>query len=100
MKNLKTIEKILLLTSVIVALILVAGLFDSSIYGNQVSKSPWLEQFVNGPVTVVFISAPPDSEKMVDARLISVEPSGLVLRIPKERIKFFPYANIVSVDPK
>ena len=77
-----------------------AGLFSSSIYGNQETKRPWLEQFENGPVTITFITAPPEKEKIVDARLISVETCGLVLRLPKDRNKFFPYANIISVDPK
>ena len=100
MKKLMTFERILLFSSVFLVLVLVVGLFDSSTYGNQEPKRPWLEQFESGPVTVIFIKAPPDKERIVYARLISVEPSGLVLRLPKDRIKFFPYANIVSVDPK
>lgn len=100
MKNSKTIEKILLFAAVSAVLVLILGFFDSSIYGSQSAKKLWLEQFENGPVTVVFITAPPDTERIVDARLISAESSGLVLRLPKERIKFFPYANIISVDPK
>ena len=95
-----TFDRILLFLSLFLVLVLVVGLFDSSIYGNQQSRRPWLEQFESGPVTVIFIEAPPDKERIVDARLISVESSGLVLRLPKDRIKFFPYANIVSVDPK
>ena len=100
MKKLMTFDRILLFLSLFLVLVLVVGLFDSSIYGNQQSRRPWLEQFESGPVTVIFIEAPPDKERIVDARLISVESSGLVLRLPKDRIKFFPYANIVSVDPK
>ncbi len=100
MKKTKTIEKILLLVTVLIAIFLVAGLFPSSIYGNQATKSHWLKQFENGPVTVTFITKPPEKERIIDARLISVETSGLVLRLPKDRNKFFPYANIISVDPK
>ena len=100
MKNTKTIEKILLLGTVFISILLVSGLLPSSIYGNQQTKRPWLEQFENGPVTVTFITTPPEKERIIDARLISVEIGGLVLRLPKDRNKFFPYANIISVDPK
>jgi hypothetical protein len=100
MKNSKNIERILLLFIVFIGIFLVSGFFPSSIYGNQETKRPWLEQFENGPVTVTFITAPPEKEKIIDARLISVETCGLVLRLPKDRNKFFPYANIISVDPK
>lgn len=100
MKKSKTIERILLFVVLLFAVVLIVEFLPSSIYGNQQSKRPWLEQFENGPVTIIFITAPPDKERMVDARLISVESSGLVLKLPKDRNKFFPYANIVSVDPK
>jgi hypothetical protein len=100
MKNKKTFGKILLLVTVFTCIFLVTGLFPSSIYGNQETKRPWLEQFENGPVTVTFFTNPPEKERIADARLISVETCGLVLRLPKDRNKFFPYANIISVDPK
>ena len=100
MKNTKTIEQILLFATVFIIIVLVAGLFPSTIYGNQETKKSWLEQFENGPVTVTFITAPPEKKRIIDARLISVETCGLVLRLPKDRNKFFPYANIISVDPK
>jgi len=100
MKNSKTTVRILLFAGLLVALVLFAGMFDSSIYGNQVSRTFWLGQYENGPVKVVFIKAPPESERIVNARLILVETSGLVLRLPKESNKFFPYANIISVDPR
>jgi hypothetical protein len=100
MKNAKTIEKILFLVTVTAAFVLVAGSLDSSTYGNQQLKRPWLEQFENGPVSIHFVTPPVAKSRIVNARLISVEENGLVLRLPEDRNKFFPYANIVSVDPK
>ncbi len=100
MKKSKALERILLLAVILMAVVLVSGLFDSSIYGNQETRKPWLEQFESGAVKITFTIAPPDSERVVDARLLYVEENGLVLRLPKDRIKFFPYSNIISVDPK
>jgi len=85
---------------VLFALIILAGLLTGPIYSNQTYASPWLMQFENGPVTVTFITAPPAKQKVIEARLIAVETSGLVLRLPQENDKFYPYAGILSVDPK
>ncbi len=85
---------------VLFALIILAGLLTGPIYSNQTYASPWLMQFENGPVTVTFITAPPAKQKIIEARLIAVETSGLVLRFPQDRDKFYPYAGILSVDPK
>ncbi len=100
MKNIKSTGKILSVFFVLLALIIIAGLFSGPIYSNQIDLRPWLMQFENGPVTVTFITALPNKEKIIEARLIAVETSGLVLRLPQERDKFYPFSNIISVDPK
>lgn len=100
MKKSKKISRILVSAVVLLSLILVTGLLPSSIYGNQAARRSWLMQFENGPVTINFVAAPPAKSRIVDARLISVESNGLVLRLSKDKDKFFPYANMISVDPK
>ena len=100
MENSKRTSSVLLGLVLLVALIIMIGLFIAPIYGIQTAKRSWLMQFENGPVTINFVAAPPEKSLIVNARLISVESNGLVLRLSKERDKFFPYANIISVDPK
>lgn len=82
------------------ALIILVQLLTGPLYSSQMGGRPWLMQFQNGPVTVTFIQAPPDKGRTIEARLIAVETSGLVLRLPKERDKFYPFSNMISVDPK
>ncbi len=81
-------------------LIILALFLARPLYSNQINARLWLMQFENGPVTVTFITAPPDKGRIIEARLIAVETSGLVLRLPQERDKFYPYSNMISVDPK
>lgn len=100
MENKKNAGKIIVGIVALAAVIFVVGLLSAPIYGSQIVRKAWLMQFENGPVTITFVTPPPEKEKIVDARLISVENSGLVLRLSKDRDKFYPYANIISVDPK
>ena len=86
----------------IIAVISIIAALSRPMYAgtsNEESKS-WLSRFEGGPVSVTFITAPPEKDKTEDARLIFAESSGVVLRFPKERDKFFPYTNIVVIDPK
>ena len=99
MKNLKPSHSVPAVFFLL-ALIILAGLLTGPIYSNQTYASPWLMQFENGPVTVTFITAPPGKDRIIEARLLAVENSGLVLRLPQDRDKFYPYSNIISVDPK
>jgi len=99
MKNLKPSHSVPAVFFLL-ALIILAGLLTGPIYSNQTYASPWLMQFENGPVTVTFITALPGKDRIIEARLLAVENSGLVLRLPQDRDKFYPYSNIISVDPK
>lgn len=99
MKNLKpipTIPVVLIFSVLLICLLLLSG----PIYSNQSISRAWLSQFENGPVTVTFSTAPPGKDAIIDARLLAVENSGLVLRLPQDRDKFYPYSNIISVNPK
>ena len=99
MKNLKpfiSVHAILFLFALFISVLVLSG----PIYSNQISAGHWLMQFENGPVTVTFATTPPGKDKIIDARLLAVESSGLVLRLPKDRDKFYPFSNIISVDPK
>lgn len=100
MENSKRKNGILLGLVLLAALIITIGLFSAPIYGLQTARRPWLMQFENGPVTINFVAAPPEKSRVVNARLISVEANGLVLRLSQDRDKFYPYSNIISVDPK
>lgn len=88
------------LVGIIAVISIIAALARPIYAGSSEPSKPWLSRFEGGPVSVTFITAPPEKKKTEDARLIFVETSGIVLRFPKERDKFFPYANIISVDPK
>ena len=69
-------------------------------FGGESPGRYWLSQFEGGPVVVTFVQAPAGKHQVTECRLMAAEPVGLVLRFPKENDKFFPYANIVSVEPK
>jgi len=99
MKNLKPSHSVPAVL-VLFALIILAGLLSGPIYSNQTNAGSWLTQFENGPVTVTFATALPGKDRIIEARLLAVENSGLVLRLPQNRDKFYPYSNIISVDPK
>ncbi len=92
--------RILVAVVALAIVVSVAGVLAGPIYGSQSSRRPWLSQFEGGPVIVTFVSAPPQKSWIMEAKLIFTEASGLVLRFPKERDKFFSYGNIISVDPK
>ena len=85
---------------VLFALTILVLLLTGPLYSSQMGGRPWLMQFQNGPVTVTFIQPPPDKGRTIEARLIAVETSGLVLRLPKEKDKFYPFSNMITVDPK
>ena len=101
MLNTKRAGRIIIGLIGIIAVISIIAALSGPMYAetSEESKS-WLSRFEGGPVSVTFITAPPEKTKTEDARLIFVEASGIVLRFPRERDKFFPYANIISVDPK
>lgn len=88
------------LIGIIAVVSIIAALSGSMYAGTSEESKSWLSRFEGGPVSVTFITAPPEKEKTEDARLIFAEPSGIVLRFPKERDKFYPYTNIVVIDPK
>jgi hypothetical protein len=100
MDNSKRTSNLFLGLVSLAALIIVVGLFSVPIHGGQPAQRSWLMQFENGPVTVNFVAAPVAKSRLVDARLISVEENGLVLRLSQDKDKFYPYANIISIDPK
>ena len=101
MYNTKRAGRIIVGLAGIIAVISIIAALVRPIYADSTeTNKPWLSRFEGGPVSVTFITAPPEKDKTIDARLIFVEASGIVLRFPKERDKFFPYANIISVDPK
>ena len=88
------------LVGIIAVISIIASLSRPMYAETSQERNTWLSRFDGGPVSVTFITAPPEKEKTVDARLIFAEPSGVVLRFPKERDKFYPYTNIVVIDPK
>lgn len=85
---------------VLAAVMLAMCAFATAGSAKKNSADLWLSHFVGGPVAVTFISAPPDMERIVKARLVEAETAGIVLRIPRKRERFFSYANIISVEPK
>ncbi len=59
----------------------------------------WLSPYEGGAVRVTFVIVPPDLEKIFTFRLVKAEQTGLVLRFGNKRTLFFPYSNIISVEP-
>ena len=59
----------------------------------------WLSKFEGKLVRVTFVQAPPDLEKTFTCPLIKAEQSGIVLRFGNQRQLFYPYNNIICVDP-
>ncbi len=66
---------------------------------DNLNSRPWLTHFAGGPVKVTFAEQPPDLEHVAKAVLVYVEQGGLVLRFPEQKEKFYPYANIISIEP-
>ena len=93
-------SKILVLLIGFGAMVVIIASLARPMYAGSSAEQPWLSQFIRGPVSVTFISALPGKDQTVEARLISVESFGVVLRLSSERDKFYSYANIVSIDPK
>ncbi len=59
----------------------------------------WLSKFEGKLVRVTFAETPPDLDKQFTCPLIKVEQTGIVLRFGNQRQLFFPYSNIICVDP-
>jgi len=96
----KTTGRILIVAVAVAAVWWAVQAFAGSRSGNESPGRCWLSQFEGGPVAVTFVKAPPGKSQVAEGRLIVAEPSGLVLRFPKETDKFFSYANLISIDPK
>jgi hypothetical protein len=63
------------------------------------SSTLWLSKFENRMVRVTFVETPPDLEKQFTCPLVKAEQTGIVLRFGNQRQLFFPYSNIICVDP-
>jgi hypothetical protein len=61
--------------------------------------SHWLSQFENKMVRVTFVQTPPDLDRTVTFYLVKADQSGIVLTFGNKRQVFYPYSNIVCVDP-
>ena len=59
----------------------------------------WLSKFEGKLVRVTFDQTPPDLEKIFTCPLVKAEQTGIVLRFGNQRQLFFPYSNIICVDP-
>jgi hypothetical protein len=59
----------------------------------------WLSKYEGQLVRTTFATTPPDLDKIFTTRLVKAEQTGIVLIFGNRRTVFFPYSNIISVEP-
>jgi hypothetical protein len=59
----------------------------------------WLSRYEGQLVRTTFLETPPDLDKIFTTRLVRAEPTGIVLTFGNRRTVFFPYSNIISIEP-
>ncbi len=89
---------------VVVLLGAVAGLASINAPGERRTtptntRGSWLEFYQAGAVNVTFVTEPVGIERVTKAVLVRAEISGVVLRFPRKQDTFYPYANIISIEP-
>ena len=66
-------------------------------------KSQWLSQYEGKRVRITFVEAPThiasDLRKIQYLDLVDAGPTGIVIGIRPERTVFFPYEQIISIEP-
>ena len=69
----------------------------------NIGKSQWLSRYEGQRVRVTFVQAPThianDINKTTYLDLIEAGPTGIVIGIKPQRTIFFPYEQIVSIEP-
>jgi hypothetical protein len=63
------------------------------------SMTLWLSRYEGQLVRTTFATTPPDLDKIFTTRLVKAEQTGIVLIFGNRRTVFFPYSNIISVEP-
>ena len=64
------------------------------------SEISWLSQYEGTLVRTTFVTAPQDLDQIFTTRLVKAEQNGIVLTFGNRRTVFFPYSNIISVEPR
>lgn len=66
-------------------------------------SGPWLSQYEGQTVKITFVSTPSHLEtdlgKISYLQLVEAGPAGIVVKFRPKRTVFFPYSQIVSVEP-
>lgn len=66
-------------------------------------NAPWLPQYEGQNVLITFVTVPTHLgtgfQKTSALKLIDVEDSGVVVTFRPNRTAFFPYSQIVSIEP-
>ena len=69
----------------------------------KIWKAQWLSQYEGQRVRITFVQAPThianDLNKTQYLDLVDVGPTGIVIGIRPERTIFFPYTQIVTIEP-
>ena len=70
---------------------------------NANTNAQWLSQFEGKRVRITFVEAPThiatDLRKTTYIDLINVGPTGIVVGVRPQRTIFFPYTQIVTIEP-
>ena len=66
-------------------------------------SGPWLTQYEGRNVKITFVEAPTyvasDLKKVSTLNLVEAGPAGIVVSFRPERTVFFPYYQILSIEP-
>ena len=100
MEKIKSKYRIIILCSVLLAILLIVGVLSRPSYANQPSQKFWLSSYEGKMAVVTFITKPPEMEQVSRGRLIGVESTGVILRFSGTNNVFYPYSNIISIDPE
>lgn len=109
METIRKNFKIILLCAgfmVVICLVLVLARPTYANLGYEMAKTwtgPWLTQYEGQKVKITFVEAPihvaKDLKKISDLELVEAGPTGIVVGFRPQRTVFFPYYQIMSIEP-
>jgi hypothetical protein len=103
MEKTRNTFRIALITIALCGILLLAGKSTTFSQPRQQgftnSVTTWLNQYDCGMVRITFVTAPADLQTISTLRLVKAGNSGIVLTYGNNRMVFFPYNNIISIEP-
>jgi len=101
MQTIQNHYKTILICSAVIGLIFLAGLSIKPAQAYQIRAGlSWLSQYEGKIIQVTFNSVPPGKGQIEKVRLVTVEPTGIVVKYEGPNAIFYTFSNIIAVDPQ